>query len=75
MKGIIHINTTKRKDNMKTTEAQKRATAKYQEANTRLFSLRLNYNTDQDIIDRLNQVESKAGYIKELIREDIKRGH
>lgn len=60
---------------MKTTEAQKRATAKYQEANTRLFSLRLNYNTDQDIIDRLNQVESKAGYIKELIREDIKRGH
>ena len=62
-------------EEMKTSEAQKRATAKYQEANTRLFSLRLNYNTDQDIIDRLNQVESKAGYIKELIREDIKRGH
>ena len=59
---------------MKTTEAQKRATAKYQEANTRLLSIRLNFNTDQDIIDRLNQVESKAGYIKELIRQDIRRG-
>lgn len=59
---------------MKTTEAQKRATAKYQEANTRLLSIRLNFNTDQDIIEKLNQVESKAGYIKELIRQDIRRG-
>ena len=59
---------------MKTTQAQKRATAKYQEANTRLYSLRLNFNTDQDIIEKLNSVESKAGYIKELIRQDIRRG-
>lgn len=59
---------------MKTTEAQKRATAKYQAKNTRMFTIRLNYNTDQDIIDKLEQVESMSGYIKKLIRQDI-AGH
>lgn len=59
---------------MKTTEAQKRATAKYQAKNTRMFTIRLNFNTDQDIIDKLEQVESMSGYIKKLIRQDI-AGH
>ena len=59
---------------MKTTEAQKRATAKYQAKNTRMFTIRLNYNTDQDIIDKLEKVSNKQGYIKELIRTDI-AGH
>lgn len=59
---------------MKTTEAQKRATAKYQAKNTRMFTIRLNYNTDQDIIDKMEQVESMSGYIKKLIRQDI-AGH
>lgn len=59
---------------MKTTEAQKRATAKYQAKNTRMFTLRLNLNTDMDIIEKLEQVESKQGYIKKLIRADI-AGH
>lgn len=30
-------------------------------------------STEQDIIDRLNEVPNKAGYIKQLIRDDIKR--
>lgn len=56
---------------MKTTEAQIRATKKYQEKNTRLMTIRLNLNTDADIIAKLEQVESKQGYIKELIRKDM----
>ncbi len=57
-----------------TTKAQLKATAKYQATNTRLFSIRLNLNTDDDIIKRLSQVENKQGYIKGLIRADIKAG-
>lgn len=56
---------------MKTTEAQARASKKYQEKNTRLMTIRLNLNTDADIIAKLESVESKQGYIKELIRKDM----
>ena len=31
----------------------------------------LNRNTDKDILDKLETVESKQGYIKELIRRDL----
>lgn len=59
---------------MKTTKAQLKATAKYQRANTKAYVIRLNLNTDFDIIQRLEQVDNKQGYIKELIRADIKAG-
>ena len=47
---------------------------KYDEKNTTQVHLKLNLNTDADILERLAQVESKQGYIKRLIRDDIKRG-
>lgn len=53
------------------TEAQKRASAKYDAANTVQVRLKLNLTTDADIIQRLYEVESKQGYIKRLIRDDI----
>lgn len=56
---------------MKTTEAQARATAKYQKSNTKLYTIRLNLNTDADVIEKLGKVDSKQGYIKALIRKDI----
>lgn len=59
----------------KSTDAQLRATAKYQAKNTKIYPIRLNFNTDQDVIDRLSEVPSVAGYIKQLIREDIQRGN
>ena len=62
------------KGEIMTSDAQKRATEKYDAANTVQFHLKLNINTDQDIIDKLNSVESKQGYIKYLIREDLKKG-
>jgi hypothetical protein len=33
----------------------------------------LNKNTDSDIINFLDQCENKQGYIKALIREDMKK--
>ena len=52
-------------------EAKIRANNKFNKANTRMVSLRLNYNTDADIIKKLDEVDSKMGYIKKLIRKDM----
>lgn len=53
------------------TDAKKRANEKYDKANTKQIKLKLNIRTDEDIIDRLDNVDNKQGYIKGLIREDI----
>lgn len=55
----------------KQTEAQKRATEKYQKANTIQVKFTLNKKTDSDIIEKLESVENKQGYFKELVRADI----
>ena len=55
------------------TEAQIRASRKYNAANTRQICLVLNLRTDADILEQLDRKESKMGYIKALIREDLKR--
>lgn len=55
-------------------KAQTEAVKRYQDKTTRLMSIRLNLNTDADIIRRLEEVASKQGYIKELIRKDMQRG-
>lgn len=52
------------------TEAQKKAAMKYDAANTVQVKLKLNVKTDADILERLDQVENKQGYIKMLIRKD-----
>ena len=57
--------------------AQVKASVKYNKEKTILVSLRLNKETDKDIITRLRSPVdingSKSGYIKQLIREDIRR--
>lgn len=52
-------------------EAQKKASARWDAANTIQVKLKLNKNTDVDIIEKLQSVDNKQGYIKELIRADI----
>ena len=54
-----------------TTKAQSRASAKYDKANTKGIYLKLNKNTDADIIEYLEEVENVQGYIKTLIRKDM----
>jgi hypothetical protein len=55
--------------------AQRSAVARYNAANTKQYPFRINLNTDQDILEKLEKVSSVAGYIKQLIREDIQRGN
>ena len=52
-------------------EAKLRANSKSNKINTKMICVRLSYNTDADIIKKLDEVDSKMGYIKELIRKDI----
>ena len=50
-------------------EANKRSNAK----NSRSYTVRVTINLDADIIERLDAQESVSGYLKQLVREDIKR--
>lgn len=57
-----------------TTESAKAAKARYDAKTARYFSLKLNQNTDKELIARLEAQESIQAYLKKLIREDIERG-
>lgn len=54
-----------------TTEAQRKAAAKYDKAHTKGLYLKLNLATDEDIIEHLNRKDNVQGYIKGLIRNDM----
>lgn len=55
------------------TEAQKKASANSAKKMTKCVNLAFNKKTDADILEKLDQVDSKMGYIKKLIREDIEK--
>ena len=57
----------------KTSEAQIRASQKYNAKATKTILIRLNLEKDKDIIEYLEKQKSMMGYIKELIREDMSR--
>lgn len=48
-----------------------KAHQKWVAQNTTRVVMNLNHNTDPDILEKLAEVPSKQGYIKELIRADI----
>ena len=52
-------------------EAQKRATYKYQKNKIKPIRFAVNVDTEADILERLNEVPYKQTYIKDLIRKDI----
>ena len=56
------------------TNAQKRASAKYDRNNTKAIMLKLNKVNDADIIAKLEGVGNKQGYIKDLVRDSIDGG-
>ena len=56
-----------------TANAHTRANTKYNKSHTRQVPLRFNLNTDADILEKLDNVPSKLGYIKQLIRADIEK--
>ena len=53
------------------TEAQKRASIKYDKENTTQNMIKLNKKTDADILDHLSKIDNVQGYIKQLIRNDM----
>lgn len=57
----------------KATPEQMQKIAEWQKANVRQYIVRLNRNTEADLIDKLESEPSVQGYIKELIREDISK--
>lgn len=52
-------------------KAQQRA---YDREMTTTVTMKLNKRTDADILEWLGRQENRQAYLKELIREDIKRG-
>ena len=54
--------------------AHNRASSKYNATHTKIIPIRLNFETDADILEHLEKQASKMGYIKQLIRDDIAKG-
>lgn len=52
-------------------KAKIRANNKSNKKNTKMICVRLSFNTDADILKKLDEVDSKMGYIKKLIRQDM----
>ncbi len=46
---------------------------RYEQKTIKSVLVKLHKEYDEDLIERLNSVPSKQGYIKQLIRDDIKR--
>lgn len=56
-----------------TTPAQAKATAKYIKERTKTFVMRCNLRTDADIVEHLASKDNVAGYLKGLVRADMKQ--
>lgn len=52
--------------------SQSKNSIKYDKENTKRVYIKLNKNTDSDILSYLDSKKNKQGYIKELIRKDMK---
>ena len=52
---------------------QQKASERYDKANTVQFKIKLNKKTDKDIIDFLDGLENKQGFLKLIIREEMIR--
>ena len=61
------------KKSPKTSEAMLRSIADYDKKTRHGVYLKLNIKTDADIIEWLNSKENRQGYIKSLIRDDMRR--
>ena len=56
-----------------TTQAQLKAQSKYDRNHTRSILLKLNLQSDADILSKLDAEGNRQGYVKELIRQDIRK--
>ena len=49
------------------------ANKRYQHKNLLRVTVEFNRNTEPELVERMEQQESKAGYLKRLVKEDIDR--
>lgn len=54
-------------------ECNKVAREKYLKEKTTSICIRFMHNTEADLLEHLNSMPNKAGYIKSLIRADMER--
>lgn len=47
--------------------------ARYDKANTKLYQIKLNRNTDADLMSYLESLPNRQGHIKELLRREMER--
>lgn len=57
---------------MKVSEAEYKAAQKYLKENCKKITMVLNIKTDEDILVWLDQQNNKQGYLKQLIRDDMR---
>lgn len=54
-------------------EAEKRARQKFEKTRLKQIKFVLNDNTDADVIELLDGIDNKRGYLLDLIRSDMAR--
>ena len=59
----------------KSSQATIRASIKYNQSHTKQINFSFNLATDADILEKLESVPNKQGYIKQLIRADMERSN
>ena len=52
-------------------ESRRRATEKWKKEHTKQIKFNFNIDTEADIIQKLESVDNKIGYVRDLIRADI----
>lgn len=55
------------------TDAKRKSENRWQKENITRVVLKLYKNTDADLIEYLGDMENRNGYIKQLIRDDMKK--
>jgi hypothetical protein len=55
------------------TDAKRKTNMDYDRKNTKLIGMKLNRKTDADILAFLEKQGNIQGYLKQLIREDMKK--
>lgn len=58
---------------MPITDAKRKTNAKFDRENTKSVTMKLNKRTDADILEYLQKQPNIQGYLKSLIREDMKK--
>ena len=55
------------------TEERKQKQREYDRKNTRTFCIKLNYNTDADLISMLESKENVQGFLKDILNAHLRK--